>query len=309
MQDVVKRSNSQNSKRKYKRNMSLYFMVIFIIAFSAFAILSVTVFFNIEEIDVAGSSCYTAEEIIKASGLSAGDNMIRKNLVKSADMIKSKLVYIEEAKIKRVFPNSVRIEVAPCEETAVIESEKGFYLISKGGKILNITDNPRSDLILFKGTEPAENLSVGDKFISSNEDKTEILYKLIDAGSAEYASSISEYDITDRLNISCLYDNRITVELGIITEIDYKLKFANEIITQKIGSKTEGTLTILSDGASFLDKESLEKNKQVFNQNMQTSDFAETTLSDSQNSENSNLSTDTELSESTAEDTNTDVFE
>jgi hypothetical protein len=208
-----------------------------------------------------------------------------------------------------VFPNSVRIEVTPCEETAVVEADKEFYLISKGGKILNIAGNPKSDLILFKGAEPAENLSVGDKFVSSDKDKTEILYKLIDAGSADYASSISEYDITDRLNISCLYDNRITVELGIITEIDYKLKFANEIITQKIGSKTEGTLTILSDGASFLDKESLERNKQVFNQNMHTAASTETTSSDYQDSQNSSASSDTESNENTVSNNDTDVFE
>lgn len=302
MQDVVKRGYLNNNKRRYKKNMSLYFLVIFIIAFSAFAVLSVTVFFNIEEIAVSGSSCYTAEEIISASGLEAGDNMVRKNLGKSAELIKFRLVYIEEAKIKRVFPNSVRIEVTPCEEAAVIQTDKNSYLISKGGKILNITNDTREDLIVIKGADPAEDLAVGDKFVSSDENKTEILYTLINEAGSDYASDISEYDITNRLNISCLYDNRITIELGIITEIDYKLKFSHEIITQKIGSKTQGTLTILSNGASFLDKESLEKNKQVYDGNMQTSAFEETSDSESQDSDSSELSSNTDASETEISD-------
>ena len=56
------------------------------------------------------------------------------------------------------------------------------------------------------------------------------------------------------------------------------MKFSEEIIRTKIGEKTEGVLTILSDssGASFLDKESLENNARIYGENMELRNAAET---------------------------------
>ena len=77
-------------------------------------------------------------------------------------------------------------------------------------------------------------------------------------------------DVSDRSNISYTYDGRIVVKLGTINDIDYKMDFSREIVTKQIGERTEGVLTILSDAqrASFLDKDSLEHNARVYNENM-----------------------------------------
>ena len=77
MQDVVKSENNGGNKRVRRRNMSLYYGLVLFIVLIMFAVLSVTVFFNVENIIVNGSSIYTAEEIVAASGIQGGDNMIR----------------------------------------------------------------------------------------------------------------------------------------------------------------------------------------------------------------------------------------
>ncbi len=290
MQDVVKQGTSQYNKsgrRRHKRNMSLSYMLILFIAVTAFIILSVTVFFNIEEVRVVGTSVYTAEEIVKSSGLMAGENMIRANMGKSAAKINHDLVYIEHTKIRRIFPNTVEIEVTPCKETAMISFPEGYFLISKGRKILDITENARSNMITIDGCEPVESLSVGDIFESGDENKTKIISQLIEYNSISADGKITEYNISDRLNITCLYENRICIELGLISELDYKIRFANEIIVTKIGKDTEGTLKILSDGeASFLDKLSIEENKKIYESNINTEIVNETTFSDSSTSSN-----------------------
>ena len=102
---------------------------------------------------------------------------------------------------------------------------------------------------------------------------------------------------TDRADIKCVFDNRITVSLGSVNDLEYKMNFAKEIIETKIGDKTEGTLTILSDAnsASFLDKESLENNAKVYNDNI-----ASTTTADTQETDENGNPIETETSETTS---------
>ncbi len=257
-------------RRRRKRSNPLTGIIVFLAAAGIFLLLSTTVFFNTEYIRVTGASNYTAEEIIEASGIKAGDNLVRLNAEKCSSDITSKLVYIETAKLSRSFPNTIIINVEASVPEANFITDGGIYLISRGGKILEKSTEPKAGLYNFTGTFPRTDLMPGDTYTSADEHKDSAVLKmmeLLNTGSYEKVTSV---DVTDRSDITCVYDGRITVKLGAILDMDYKLSFAKEIIETKIGDKTEGTLTILSDGdsASFLDKESLENNAKVYSDNM-----------------------------------------
>lgn len=262
--------SSSTYRRRRKRSNPLTGIIVFLAAAGIFLLLSTTVFFNTENIRVTGASNYTADEIIEASGIKAGDNLVRINTEKCGNDITAKLVYIENAKLSRSFPNTIIINVEASVPAANFITDSCVYLISRGGKILDKIDEPKAGLYNFTGTAPSSDLLPGDIYTSADEHKDSAVFKmmeLLDEGSYELVTSV---DVTDRSDIKCVYDGRITVKLGAITDMDYKLSFAKEIIETKIGDKTEGTLTILSDGdsASFLDKESLENNAKVYSDNM-----------------------------------------
>lgn len=246
-------------RRKRKRNMSLYYGTVLLIAAVIFAILSVTVFFNIETAVVKGSSKYSAEQIVAAGGINGGDNMIRKNMGRAEENITSELIYIETAEIKRKLPSTVEITVTPCVETACMQKDGGFFVVSETGKILKLSEEPQLDMLVFYGANPAEDMDVGMKFASEDENKTEVIYDLLSRRESGFVSKITSFDVTDRLNISCVYDDRITVELGVISEIDYKFRLAEEIITTKISPDSHGQLRMLKNGAKFLSKADMEQ--------------------------------------------------
>ena len=168
----------QNGQQKRKRNMSLHYSVIVLLVLIIFSVLSVTVFFNIDTAVVSGSSIYTADEIIRVSGIQGGDNMIRKNLGRA-----------EKA----------------------ITAEGGYMIISETGKILSLSEEPAEDTPVFYGVNPAEELKPGDTFKSEDETKTEVIYELIALLENRFVSKITSFDVNDRLNINCLYDNRIDI--------------------------------------------------------------------------------------------------
>lgn len=256
--------------RRKKKNHSAMGFVVFIFAAAIFLLLSTTVFFNVEHITVEGASNYTAEEIIEASGIKAGDNLVRTSTEKCGEQIENRLVYIEKAKVTRSFPNTMVINVEASVPAANFITDSYTLLISSKGKVLDKIQEQKAGLLNFVGTDPSPELIPGAQFKSEDEHKDAAVNKLMEYFGENDSEHITNVDVTDRSELSYTYDNRITVRLGSINDIDYKISFSEEIIRTKIGEKTEGILTILSDstGASFLDKESLENNARIFNENM-----------------------------------------
>ena len=275
-------SQSQPYRRRHKQRHTLTGIVVFIIVAGIFLLLSTTVLFNVENIRVTGASNYTPQEIIDASGVEAGDNLVRLSTDKVSSQITSRLVYIEKAHLSRSFPSTLIINVEASEPEANFITDHGIYLISKGGKILEKIDEPKANLFNFTGTDPKLELLPGDKYASNDEHKDTVVYQMMTLLDTGNYSTVTSVDVTDRADIKCVFDNRITVSLGSVNDLEYK---------------TEGTLNILSDAnsASFLDKESLENNAKVYNDNI-----ASMTTADTQETDENGNPIETETSETTS---------
>lgn len=85
-QPVKQQSMSQNERRQQHSQMRksqsrlkqlVRYALIAAATLGVVAVLSLTVFFRISEISVAGKSPYTAEQIINACGINVGENVIR----------------------------------------------------------------------------------------------------------------------------------------------------------------------------------------------------------------------------------------
>ena len=79
----VEKSNMQHETnarrtRRRKRGLSLYVFAVLILALGTIITLSMTLFFNIKTIRVTGiAENYKAEDIVAASGIQIGDNLVR----------------------------------------------------------------------------------------------------------------------------------------------------------------------------------------------------------------------------------------
>ena len=140
MKDVAKtnveRQNSRKRIRRRKRMMNVYGLVVLLLVLTAGITISYTFLFNINEIRVAGQSdMYSAEEIVAASGINKGDNLLRLDCEKSEQMILDSLLYVETAKVNRDFPSSLDITVTKCIPAFNVNYGEGTLLVSKKGKI------------------------------------------------------------------------------------------------------------------------------------------------------------------------------
>ena len=287
MRDVVKNQNqpvrsTQRSRRKRRRNLSLYYLMIFIIVTAVGITLSLTVFFNIAEINVSGDSQYDKNQIIKCSNINTGDNLFRTNFKKSEEKILKELVYIDNVQIQRQFPDKLNIKVNASIEYANIEYDGGYLLISRKEKILDNISSIKEGLIVIKGTEPAI-MQKGEKFVSKDGNKDKLLSSLTDQILNSEFEKITQIDISDSYNVKLLYDNRITIELGTQSDLEYKIKYSKELVNEKIGNTKKGTLFMSdskSNEASFVEEGDLKKYRENYNSATVTSQNTSETSSE-----------------------------
>lgn len=118
MQDVEKTEiQSQTSpKRRRRRNRMrpLYGLLVAALVIGVGVSLSMTVFFNIATIEIAGDAPqYTAEDIADASGVHTGDNMMRLNRDEVEQNILARMVFVDSVSIQKNFPDKLVITVTP----------------------------------------------------------------------------------------------------------------------------------------------------------------------------------------------------
>ncbi len=265
MKDVVKTPNPGGNptrpRARRRRNLSLYYLMIFAVCVIIFLILARTVLFNISEYVVEGNSIYTADAILAAGGLHEGRNMYGINLEKTEKKIKDKLVYIEDIKLRRKLPDKFLVTVTEARAFACCEYEGNRYaVITKSGRYLETEQlGPRAGLIQIKGME-LTGVALAADFVSQDETKRDIILDLMEAISEICDGKITEIDITDRTNITMKYEDRIDIDFGSSLDYEYKLRYISTIIEDSLEPDEEGTIVYHSSaaGASFIKKEDME---------------------------------------------------
>ena len=58
----------------------------------------------------------------------------------------------------------------------------------------------------------------------------------------------TKFSVRDENSLSAEYDNRITMELGTVLDIEYKIKMCNKIISEKIPAGEHGTINATNSG-------------------------------------------------------------
>lgn len=130
------RQRRHSTRRRRRGRFGGLYRLLSVAAVIAAIIVACVVFFRINVISVQGNSRYTAAEIVEASGLQTGDNLIALPKSRIASLIRSQLPYVESVSIQRILPDEVRLTVRERVAAASVDSGEGRWLISAQGKLL-----------------------------------------------------------------------------------------------------------------------------------------------------------------------------
>ena len=89
-----------------------------------------TVFFRVGEIRVVGTSPYSDEEIISATGIQTGGSLIFFEKNRAIRQLFDACPYLETVRIRRCYPDTLEILVTQSTPMAVVKSGDGAYILS-----------------------------------------------------------------------------------------------------------------------------------------------------------------------------------
>ncbi len=243
----IERKNSGKRMRRRRRMMSVYTVVVILLVLTVGVTMCFTFLFNIDEIVISGESeTYTYMEIVEASGIHAGDNLLRLDYKKAEQRILDSLLYVETAKVDRDFPSTLRITVTRCIPAYNVQYDKGVLLVSRNGKILadNSFYTDTDNLPIIYGFDPADT-EAGKPLRSKNENKYDAFTQLISRFDRDDNTDIASIDLSNEYAITVNYRNGLMFKMGNWNDVEYKLDLAREAMNDESVKGKKGYLMMI----------------------------------------------------------------
>lgn len=218
------------------RNRRILFGIVAVVVVAAvFAVLSLTVLFNVSEVKVAkAGKHYQPEQIIEAADVDVGDNMVATNWDRVKEKVEQKLPYVLSLEIKKTASGKITFSVVDDTATLVFKTSKGYALADANCKVLEIVkEKPKNKGLTLLTVKNRINADPGET-ISFADDGESILYDTIRTAIKNSGIvSITGIDISDPENIYLEYQSRYRLYLGNSEDIEYKLREAKKIIAEE----------------------------------------------------------------------------
>ncbi len=226
-----------------------------IAAVVAALILGLFVFFKVDTVEVSGNSKYTAEQIVKASGIKKGDYLLSLTRAKVAgSLLTDEYKYIENVRVRVRLPDTVVIEVTEVDTVySIQDAAGGWWLVSSQGKVLEKTDAATDTVLrgvkLEIPKEGAQAKAYEDATPSTDEQGNVVPVTVTAAQRLQTAMDIASFlesngiygsaqyiDVTDINNLVLQYKDKYEVRLGGTADLSYKINCLKSAVNQYITS-------------------------------------------------------------------------
>ena len=238
-------------QRNYHVRSSLY-APLALILIAAAAIVFLSLFFRVSIIQVKNDTVYTDEEIMAASGIEKGVNLLFINNFSAVSSIYATMPYVESVSLKRAMPNRIILEVTGSEAAACVSFGDDYWLINASGKLLEKIDaRAARSFIRVEGMEPLQPVAGEIMTVSEeNTGKDVFLYELL--GQFRLRNIVKKIDWVDLSDLNdprFSYDGRYTVILSSTTDLSRRLYLIESAIAQ-LAEGDAGTLELEMAGES-----------------------------------------------------------
>lgn len=234
-------------------NAEVWKRLLIMLGVVAALVLSMVIFFRVRHLEVEGGNYYTSEEILEASGVAQGDNLLTVQRGQIAGNVMAALPYVRSVQVARQLPDTLVIHVTEFDATYCVRDEAGgWYLMTAGGKATEqLTEQSAKTHIQLTGLT-IKTPTLGEEVTVSAEAGKESAASLQLAAAkklleelenAELTKEITSVNVPSSYNLSVQYGDRFLVELGGSDQLDYKLEFLKIVVAEQKSYAT-GTIDL-----------------------------------------------------------------
>lgn len=130
----------REKKRKKTRKSLLGKLLAFICIASGVLLIASTSYFDIKAYEVSGNSYYSKEEILVMGDCKTGSNIFWGHDLKDIKNRLEKDAYIVNAKVKRILPSSISVEIDERKQVAAVVYGQHYVVIDSDGIVLRNTE-------------------------------------------------------------------------------------------------------------------------------------------------------------------------
>jgi len=226
-----RRYGAQKSAAPRRRGPGVWGKLLALLLIVAVFVLGIAIFFKVNEIEVQGNSLYSVQQVVDASGIEKGDNLMTISKSAAAGRIMAALPYIEEVRITRSLPDKVVLSVKESDAAfAVTDADGGSWLMNASGKILEKTPDSAASYPKVTGVT-AESPTVGRQITCpQTENLDAALQVLAQLESTGYIAKIAEVNVEKTYDITVWYGEQYEIRLGGTDDLAYKIQYLTAVL-------------------------------------------------------------------------------
>lgn len=245
---------------KYRRRRGRFgvlYKLLSVLLVLAAIIAGCIVFFRVEEITVTGSTTYTQQQVIDASGVEMEDNLILIQRVPTGRKIINALPYIKEVNIRRALPNGLLITVTECVPVAALEGEgDSWWILDSSAKLLEQGEDDLAKPYMKITGLTALKPSAGGRVAVAAEETTKLdSLKAILAALEERGifADVNSVDLSAVTEIRLVYQDHYTVRMPMYSDDFHRLIHTMQAVAEnpKVAGRS-GTIDLTRDAPSFI---------------------------------------------------------
>lgn len=134
------RERKHPRRTRRRGRFRFFYKLISLVAVVAAIVTACVIFFRVNEVKVEGNSHYTAQEIIDASEIEMGDNLVTLWTWQINQLVSSKLPYVQRVVVGHTFPDKVTLQVVERTVAATVEGNGRQWLMASDGYLLETTN-------------------------------------------------------------------------------------------------------------------------------------------------------------------------
>lgn len=213
-----------NDLRLYreKRARKRFYARLFVVILCAVLTLLVTFilvryYFVVEKIEIEGSERYTVEELLEASGIGVGNNILVLSEDKIEERMKAAFPYIRSVTLEKDYPNTVTLHILEEYTTFSYEMLGEYFLFNHELRLMDKfeTFEELSEIrtpIVVK--MPLPESCIVPQYIELTETASYIPTLIRTLSDTPLINEVTELDLADKFVIRMVLRDEITVEFG-----------------------------------------------------------------------------------------------
>ncbi len=212
-------------------------------------VVAMAIFFKVDKIAISGNQKYSAQEVMDASGIELGDNLLLLRKSSIAGQIHSVLPYVADIQVGIKFPDTVNIDIVEKAPVFAIEDTSGvWWLFSHNGTVLDKADETELQsytcVVGAYALSPAKNSELqisqqeeisgvtnGDGETLENR-KTAIMHIVAEIAAYDRSGDVTQIDLSEMRDVEIWYGKAFQVLLGEALDLSYKTRYMLQAVEE-----------------------------------------------------------------------------